>query len=332
MKWFGQISLHPGVKAGDKMPYVSPEDILQAKQMDLLTYLQTYEPNELVRVSANTYCTREHDSLKISNGKWNWFSRGFGGKTALDYLVRVKDYSFIQAVETILGRSAVVAPVTRQTPAKVKPRMLLLPEQNPTADRVIRYLRGRGIHPVIIDHCLRNHTLYESEKYHSAVFIGRDKDGQARYAAIRGTKGSYKGEATGSDKHFSFSIAENPASDTVHVFESAIDLMSFATLQLFEGTNWRSNNMLSLAGVFKTKRTDVVPVALSQYLTDHPQVKSLHLHLDNDEVGRGAVAGIVAGLKGAYEVFDEPPAYGKDYNEQLMLRVGLLKRKEAQVR
>lgn len=332
MKWFGQISLHPGEKAGDKMPYVSPEDILQAKQMDLLTYLQNYEPNELVRVSENTYCTREHDSLKISNGKWNWFSRGFGGKTALDYLVRVKGYSFIQAVETILGRSAVVPPVTQQTSSKVKPRVLLLPEQNPTADRVIRYLRGRGIHPVIIDHCLRNRTLYESAKYHSAVFIGRDKDGQARYATIRGTKGSYKGEATGSDKHFSFSIAENSASDTVHVFESAIDLMSFATLQLFEGTNWRSNNMLSLAGVFKTKRTDVVPIALSQYLTDHPQVKNLHLHLDNDEVGRGAVAGIVAGLKGAYEVFDEPPAYGKDYNEQLMLRVGLLKRKEAQVR
>ena len=249
----------------------------------------------------------------------------------LDYLVKVKGYSFIQAVETILGRSAVVPP-TAKLPPKVSQRQLLLPEQNPSADRVVRYLRGRGIHPVIIDHCLKNRILYESAKYHSAVFIGRDKDGHARYAAIRGTKGAYKGEATGSDKHYSFSIAENPASDTVHVFESAIDLMSFATLQLFEGTNWRSNNMLSLAGVFKTKRTDVVPIALSQYLADHPQVKSLYLHLDNDEIGRGAVAGIVAGLKGAYEVFDEPPAYGKDYNEQLMLRVGLLKRKEAQVR
>lgn len=313
------------------MPYVSPEDILQAKQMDLLTYLQNFEPNELVRISANTYCTREHDSLKISNGKWHWFSRGFGGTTALDYLIKVKEYPFIKAVETILGRSAIVPPVIRQTP-KVEPRRLLLPVQSPSPDRVVRYLRGRGIHPVIIDHCLRNRTLYESADYHSAVFVGRDKQGKARYAAIRGTKGAYKGEATGSDKHYSFSIAENPASDTVHVFESAIDLMSFATLQLFEGTNWRSNNMLSLAGVFKTKRKDVVPIALKQYLSDHPQVKNLHLHLDNDEIGRGAVAGIVAGLNGAYEVFDEPPAYGKDYNEQLMLRVGLLKRKEAQVR
>ena len=313
------------------MPFISPEDILQAKQMDLLTYLQNYEPNELVRVSANTYCTREHDSLKISNGKWHWFSRGFGGTTALDYLIKVKDYSFVQAVETILGRSAVMSPIVKQAP-KSEPRKLLLPPPNSSADRVVRYLKGRGIHPVIIDHCLRNRSLYESADYHSAVFIGRDKDGNARYGAIRGTKGAYKGEATGSDKHYSFSIAENPASDTVHVFESAIDLMSFATLRLFDGGSWRENNMLSLAGVFKTKRTDVVPMALQQYLSEHPQVKSLHLHLDNDEIGRGAVAGIAAGLNGAYEIFDEPPVYGKDYNEQLMIRVGLLNRKEARVR
>ena len=68
------------------MSYVSPEAIRQAKQMDLLTYLQSYQPDELVKLSGGTYCTRQHDSLKISNGKWHWFSRGIGGTTALDYL------------------------------------------------------------------------------------------------------------------------------------------------------------------------------------------------------------------------------------------------------
>lgn len=52
------------------MPYIAPEVVTEAKRMDLLTYLRTYEPGQLVRVSGNTYCTREHDSLKISNGKW----------------------------------------------------------------------------------------------------------------------------------------------------------------------------------------------------------------------------------------------------------------------
>ena len=70
------------------MGYVTPEQITQAKELDLLTYLQHFAPHQLVHVGGSTYCTREHDSLKISNGKWNWFSRGIGGKTALDYLIK----------------------------------------------------------------------------------------------------------------------------------------------------------------------------------------------------------------------------------------------------
>ena len=52
------------------MAYATPEDIAQARNMDLLTYLKNYEPGELVKVANGTYCTREHDSLKISNGMW----------------------------------------------------------------------------------------------------------------------------------------------------------------------------------------------------------------------------------------------------------------------
>ena len=70
------------------MPFIAPELIIQAKQMDLLTYLKNYEPYELVKFSGNTYCTRTHDSLKISNGKWIWWSRGIGGRSALDYLIK----------------------------------------------------------------------------------------------------------------------------------------------------------------------------------------------------------------------------------------------------
>lgn len=80
------------------MAYFTPEDIRQAKQLDLLTYLQIYEPDQLIKVSGDTYCTKEHDSLKISNGKWHWFSRQIGGKTALDYLVKVKGCSFLEAI------------------------------------------------------------------------------------------------------------------------------------------------------------------------------------------------------------------------------------------
>ena len=108
------------------MPFIAPELIIQAKQMDLLTYLKNYEPYELVKFSGNTYCTRTHDSLKISNGKWMWFSRGIGGTTALNYLIEVKGYSFIEVVETITGKQVVVAPKPIKQDNKYYDRLLLL--------------------------------------------------------------------------------------------------------------------------------------------------------------------------------------------------------------
>ena len=61
------------------MPYIPPEVVEQARQIDLLTYLQSCEPQQLVRISGNNYTTRTHDSLKISNGKWMWWSQRIGG-------------------------------------------------------------------------------------------------------------------------------------------------------------------------------------------------------------------------------------------------------------
>lgn len=81
------------------MPYVDPQTVEKAREMDLLTYLQNYEPNELVRLSDGTYCTRTHDSLKISNGKWMWWSRGFGGYSALDYLIKLKAWTLYKPLK-----------------------------------------------------------------------------------------------------------------------------------------------------------------------------------------------------------------------------------------
>ena len=68
-----------------------------------MTYLRRFEPQELVHIGGDTYATRTHDSLKISNGKWCWWSRGIGGTTALDYLTTVEGVSFLDAVQRILG-------------------------------------------------------------------------------------------------------------------------------------------------------------------------------------------------------------------------------------
>ena len=65
------------------MPGVSKEQIAAAKEIDLLSYLQVYEPGSFKKSGPNEYRLIEHDSLKISNGKWCWHSRGIGGRSAL---------------------------------------------------------------------------------------------------------------------------------------------------------------------------------------------------------------------------------------------------------
>lgn len=308
------------------MPYVDAAAIEAARQIDLLSYLQAYEPGELVHVSGSTYCTREHDSLKISNGKWHWFSRGIGGRNALDYLVKVKEMPFPEAVSQLTGTPlrAYTAP---KAPVMPKERRLLLPDVDSSCDVVKAYLEGRGIHPEIIDYCIEKKLLFQTSQYKNALFVGYDRMGKPHYGALRSTFSRFKSEATGSDKHYSFSIAENPQADTVHLFEAAIDLLSYATLEKYAGRDWKQEALLSLAGVFAPKRQGVVPVALSRFLEEHPQVTTLRLHLDNDEVGRVAAQGILDGLKG-YTVLDEPPTRGKDVNEQLQLQLGLMKKKE----
>ena len=47
------------------MPYIPPEVIEQARQIDLLSYMQAFEPGELVRISVNNYTTRTY-TLRFS--------------------------------------------------------------------------------------------------------------------------------------------------------------------------------------------------------------------------------------------------------------------------
>ena len=313
------------------MGYVTPEQIARAKELDLLTYLQRYATLELVRVDGNTYCTREHDSLKISNGKWHWFSRGIGGRSALDYLIKVKGFPFTRAVEELSGRAAETPPVFH-APKPEAAEEFELPELNDSTDAVVKYLTGRGIHPDILDYCITHKLLFETRKYHNALFAGYDGKGQIKYAALRGTAGDFKGEVYGSDKRHSFSIAENTGTSSVHLFESAIDLLSYATLMKMKGRDWWQDNLLSLGGVCRNRREDALPIALEQYLKEHPSTGTVFLHLDNDEAGRIAAAEITRCLEGRCEVVNQPPSRGKDVNELLQIRLGQARDKEVTAR
>ena len=272
-----------------------PAVIEQARQIDLLSYLQRYEPSNLKRVAGNVYCTREHDSLKISNGKWYWWSRGIGGYSALDYLMKVRELGFVEAVQTLTGDMGDWKP---PPPAvkKDEPKVLLLPEKNPNCDKVTEYLFGRGIDYQLIQDRIAEGVIFESRPYHNAVFVGKDESGKPKYAALRSTLGSsFRQDASGSDKRYSFRLLAREPTDKVHLFEAAIDLLSYATYLKCEGKDYRAANLLSLSGVYQPKKElseSKIPIALSTYLQKNLQIKTIILHLDNDRTGRFCTAAL----------------------------------------
>ena len=307
------------------MPYIAPEVITEAKRMDLLTYLREYEPSELVKFSSNTYTTRTHDSLKISNGKWMWWSRGIGGKSALDYLIKVRGMDFVEAVQTIMGNGSVSFP-TYENIKSYEKQPLLLPEKSPTTDVVFDYLFGRGIDYEIINYCLEQELIIESLPYHNAVFIGYNENKEPKYAAYRATNQSrIMGDCTGSKKQYSFRLTAESTGE-VHLFECAIDLLSYATLMKLDGKDWRQFNLVSLAGVYSPKQKiedSKVPVTLGRLLEKDKTIRRIVLHLDNDIAGRKATKALQTILSDKYEVVDDPPQYGKDVNDFLCKRLGI---------
>lgn len=303
--------------------YVTKEEIARAKQIDLLTYLRTYEPQELVHVGGSTYSTKSHDSLKINeSGVWCWWSRSVGGRSALDYLMLDRNLSLPDAV-TLLNQSAPL-PLTRQTPAACKtldkPQGFSLPLRNKNNDCVRAYLAGRGIAASVMDYCIGTGQIYEQARYHNCVFVGFDVQGEAQYATKRGTgHDRFFGDVGGSDKRYSFCLAASGQSATLHLFECAIDVLSYATLCEHKGKSWQSLSLLSLSGVYRPRKdgTYTVPCALEQFLHEHPNVKTIALHLDNDKAGRDASAAIARLLGSTHEVLDRPPPSGKDVNDHL---------------
>ena len=123
--------------------YVPPELVEEAKKVDLLTYLQNYEPNELVRETRTQYCTRTHDSLKISNGFWNWESKGIGGRNAVDFMEKVRGVPFPKSARIVLDKMKIKVPVFAQKQEKIEVKKLILPEKNINENRAKNYLKKR---------------------------------------------------------------------------------------------------------------------------------------------------------------------------------------------
>ena len=139
------------------MPYATKAQIERARQPDLLTFLRQYKPDELIPTGPGTYKLRSHDSLKISNGKWCWWSHDkMGGVNALEYLIKVENMKFPDAVQLVNeqcgffdAREVQSAPVKQKETPKAE---FLLPVRFQNNKRVTAYLLSRGIDMAVLDY------------------------------------------------------------------------------------------------------------------------------------------------------------------------------------
>ena len=305
---------------------ISKEQIQEAKRIDLLTYLQNYEPDNLVPVSAGTYSTKEHDSLKISNGLWYQWSSGIGGKSALDYLIKVRGLSLEESVQTILGYTEAHPPAYPHTEQQHKPKVFALSDCITPTQTVIQYLTTkRGIDAGIIHYCTEQGFILESIKHHNVVFVGYDETNTPRFGSFRAcNRTRIMGELSGSNKAYSFRLIGNTEGTKVHLFESAIDLLSYATLLKRKGLNWKQYNLISLSGIHQPNRKakkNKLPISLERYLDNNPQTEIVYIHLDNDKAGRLASRMIQTLLPKSIKVIDNPPPVGKDVNDFLLSQI-----------
>ena len=291
--------------------YIPPPILDELKKVDLVTYFRTIMPYELVKASANEYTTKTHDSLRMSNGLWNWCSKGVGGRNAIDYLMKTEQLEFNDAANLLLKQLQNKVPTIEQQPTKPKEKHIIIPEKNTASDNVISYLKSRGIDEEIIKECIEKHLIYEEKHYHNAVFVGYDEFGNIKYAGCRSTNETiFKQDATGSDKSYSFRLESNTKTDTIYIFEGAIDALSYATFLKLYGRDYKAKTLISLAGIYQPA-SDIskskIPLAIQRYLDKHPETKNIFLCFDNDKAGRKASKALQIVLADKYTVVIKPP-------------------------
>ena len=292
------------------MKHFSKSELAEIRKIDLLTYFMNTAPDELIPNGRRDYVTKTHSSLHISNGMWMWWAQKIGGRSALDYLIKVENMEFLDAADQIysLSKKGIVTQEVRK-----QKRVFILPERARSNELAFNYLVGkRKLDPKIIFELMDLDLIYESDK-HDVVFVGKDENDTPRFGCTRSIFEKDKKDISGSDKQYSF-YHKNEGSDDLYVFESCIDMISFMTIQKCNGKDPFQDNYVSLDGVST--------IALSGFLNRNKYIKRLNLCLDQDEAGQAASKEIVAMYDVNYQIRLLTFVQAKDVNELLVKNGG----------
>lgn len=302
-----------------KRKYISKSELANIKKLDLLTYLKNYEPEELIRNGRTDYVMRTYSSLHISNGLWCWWAKGIGGRNALKFLIEVRGMEFLDAAQYLKDLIKEHPPTQITQPVVKRKGHLILPKKDMNNEKIINYLVNcRKIDSEIVKYCIENKIIYQCASDKSVIFVGFDDQSLPKFACKRATDSNQKMDIYGSDKRYSFNIKNNN-SKTLHIFESAIDLLSFMTLLKLKKKDFLQDNYLSIDGatlIGNSMKDSTIPVALDEFLSKN-EIKTLLLHLDYDRAGKETAIKIMYHLENDYEIIDCSSKIYKDVNDEL---------------
>ena len=299
----------------------TPEEIERANGISLTEVAHML--GFTVKRIGNYYTTKEIDSLIIFEKRtWNRFSgikvNGRRGGNVIDFLVAFGNMTFPEAVQWSLDKQGLMSEKDiefskSEGKKKAERKEFILPRKNKTQTKMFRYLMcERMLSYDTIMFFVKLGLIYESDKYHNMVSVGRDKNGVPRYAGLRGTydvsgQKPFKCDVEGNDKNYGVNL-HCRGSRTVVVFEGTIDMMSY--FEMGRG----GESLLSLAAVGEAP--------LNTFLEEHPEIKKVVLALDNDVAGRKATKKLAKKYRDLkYEVKHYAyPRREKDINEYLQNR------------
>lgn len=262
--------------------HFTDEEIEKANNVDILSLAKSYG-YQAEKSGTKAIHFKDSGGLYVfpESNKFYHHTGSDGNKKgrAVSFVMREENLSFGEAVAKLLGEDYAVYR-TEHKPYVPKPREpLVLPEKAANYKRAYWYLVSiRGIEPEIVSHFMNQKMIFQEAKYGNTVFVGYDKDGTAKYCAMRASRSdsSFKIDAENSDKSYPFCYEGK--SDLVIVNESPIDLMSHASLFKLHGGDWKQDHRISL-GCLST-------AALDRYLDTHPGIKKIVFAYDNDYLSR----------------------------------------------
>lgn len=315
------------------MEKYTEDQIARANEVNLVRFLSTR--GERFKKAGREYRWEKHDSVTICENKWYRHSQGKGG-WPIDFMMEFYGLSFPDAVKELLdGEEAMDGLKTSLSEKRAVPyvedgglavadpiptKEMVLPEADENQDYIIEYLvEHRKLNIEIVSEFIKRGDIYQEIDNQRVVFVGRDSEGNPRYASWRNAGAEQlRGDVSGSQKEYGFKSLSFWDEDKqrkrlarkLYVFESPIDLLSFITLY---PKYWHENHYLSLGGVSAK--------ALKTFLSERSEVEQIILCLDNDKAGHEACAKLFDVIPSRYAVNQLVPSR-KDWNEVLVNRSG----------